>query len=320
MAGGSQLDFSLAPPSADAAARAPAQPADSEAGGVAARATRKDDVRDCAACADGDNAYQRMWSAPPAREVPHGFAGVVVHKLGVFGYMLFAVIPVVFVAVVYAIIPMGGLARAAFEDVWVFALVTNTLVTVTFAFLYTAAFLSAADRERPFRQHLMPLVMSVLAQVAIVLPLLMTVGLFNYLGIASFVIFLLVLYVALKLCYREQSAACDTFFRRFVLLIALYIPILVAYIIGFRESGSLLQTCLNFSMAFVTFIYRRVMLSRLDPFPIDIAQLFAGLWVQNMYDTVTVSVLRRSMCFRAVLVILFSQTAVAQRTDHFCKL
>lgn len=244
--------------------------------------------KDCAECGEGDNRYYKLWSAPPKLEAAHGVAGVFLHKLGVLGYGLFAIIPIVFVGILHGLIPIGNPGTEDFKDVWVFSLITNPLATALFCFLYTAAFLSAADRERPFRQHILPIAVCVLAQIGVVLPLLLTVGLFNYLGIASFVLFLFVLYIALKLSYPEQSKACDTFFRRFVLLVALYVPILVAYLIAFRESGSILQSLLNFAIAFITFIYRRVMLSKLDPFPLDIAQLFAGLWVQNMYDAVNV--------------------------------
>jgi hypothetical protein len=245
-------------------------------------------VAKCESCKTGGERYNRIWSTPPQREEAHGTLGRLVHKLGVFGYGIFAVIPVVFVAIVHAVIPMGDPTKKSFKENWVFALITNPLAVALFTFLYTAAFLSAANRERPFRQHFAPIFACVLSQIALVLPLVLTVGTFEYLGIASFVFFLLVLYISLRFSYPDLVKECETYFRRFVLLVALYIPILVAYLVAFRESGSALQSFLNFAMVFITFIYRRVMLSKLDPLPLDIAQLFSGLWVQNMFDSVQV--------------------------------
>lgn len=218
----------------------------------------------------------------------HGPAGRFVKKLGLLGYALFFLIPLTFVALIYAIIPLGNPKISSFREQWVFFLVSNPLVIVLFTFLYTAAFLMTAGRERPFRQHFFPLVFCSATQVALLAPVLLLHGVFDYLGIATYVLFLFSLYVSLKVSYRDLSSEIDSFFRRFVFLIALYVPALVSFLIAYRESGSLLQTLLSLCLAFGTFIYRRIMLSRLDPFPLETAQLLAGLWVQNMSDVMLI--------------------------------
>lgn len=170
-------------------------------------------------CTDCDNCqYDRLWPSLPPREEAKGIAGVVVQRLGLAAYVLFVVVPFLYTVVVHAVIPIGDPKVPSFRSQWVFFLITNPLAFALFTFLYTAAFLSAAERERPFRQHWLPFVAVLLVQIAFYAPVLVYSGTFDYSGLVSISLFFLSLYVALRVSYPEHSAECEVFFRTFILV------------------------------------------------------------------------------------------------------
>lgn len=68
-----------------------------------------------------------------------------------------------------------------------------------------------------------------------------------------------------------------------------YVIILVAYVVGYAEVPSEVQPGLTLSLAIVTFIFRKILLSLTDKFPIEMAMLISGLWVANLNDMVALS-------------------------------
>lgn len=219
--------------------------------------------------------YNRLILSP-GPETPHGKAGEFVQYLGTCSYVFFFAVPLLFVAIFFAIIPLGDPTNAKIGSQAVFLFCSHLAVMALYTFLYTSTFLSFARRERPFRISLIPILAVLVVQMAIFTPILLVHGTFDYLGIVALAVFYITLYAALSFSYRNLLSDLSKFFRRFILLVALYIPILVAYVIAYRESGPGLQAFLVICIAFITFVYRRVMLSRLDPFPLHLAQLIAG--------------------------------------------
>lgn len=220
--------------------------------------------------------YLKLYAVPEVEEA-HGVAGRIVKRLGIFAYSLFFVIPLIFVAIIFAIVPIGDPLSKTMRQQWVFLFISNPAVMALFTFLYEATFLSVAERERPFRVSLIPMVLVIVLQMGLLVPLLLLNGVIDYLGILLLAIFFFALYIGCFIAYPLLRSKLSTFFRSFILLISLYLPILSAYIIGYREVGSSGgQAGLAIGLAFVTFVYRRIMLSRLDPFPLDLAQLLAG--------------------------------------------
>lgn len=218
-----------------------------------------------------------------------GFAGKLVQKLGLFAYAMFFFIPLAYVAIFFAIIPLGDPLVDNFSNQWVFLLVSNVCVMLAMAYLYNAAFLAIANCERPFRTSLIPLAFVIVIEIAIMAPALLLHGVFDWIGIASLAALYFSQFAGMFVAYRDLRATVHSFFRRFMTLLILYIPLLAGYVIAYREiTSSLGQSMLSFALALVTFVYRRIMLSRLDPFPLDTSQLFAGFWVQNLADCTSI--------------------------------
>lgn len=230
--------------------------------------------------------YKKLFDDNEIAEEAHGIAGRIVKRLGLFAYVLFFTVPLTFVALFFAIIPLGNPSVDNISEQWVFVFVSNVAVVMAISYLYNATFLSLAEQERPFRTSIIPLIAIAIAEIAILAPILISLGVFDWLGMVALSICYIVLFCSMLVVYKDLRQLVHSFFRRFMTLIILFVPILVGYIIAYREiSSSIGQSGLSFAFTFVTFIYRRVMLSRLDPFPLDISQLLAGFWVQNMSDS-----------------------------------
>lgn len=224
--------------------------------------------------------------APEEFEVKtYGFAGQIVQKMGIWAYMLFFVIPLAYVAIFFAIVPLGDPVKADIDSQWVFLFISNVCVMLAVAYLYNAAFLALADCARPFRTSVIPLIAVVLAEIGVMTPIMLVHGSFPWIGIVALGTCYFALFFSMFLAYPDLRNILHSFFRRFMTLLILYIPLLCGYVIAYRETSSNeVQAALAFAFALGTFIYRRIMLSRLDPFPLDSSQLFSGFWVQNLGD------------------------------------
>lgn len=225
--------------------------------------------------------------------IAHGHAGRIVQRMGILGYMLFFVVPGLYVALFFGLIPLGNPIFHDLDSQWVFLFISNVGVMLAIAYLYNAAFLILAECERPFRTSVIPLLSVILGQIVVMSPVLLTAGTVRYQGIIALTTCYLSLYLSMRfVAYADMGDKVDQFFRRFMLLLVLYIPLLSAFVIAYREANtsgsSTTQSALSFAFTFATFIYRRIMLSRLDPYPLDAAQLFAGFWVQNLGDCTTI--------------------------------
>lgn len=218
----------------------------------------------------------------------HGAAGRLIKRLGPWAYLLFFVVPLAFVSIVFAIVPLGDPQKPQMRNQWVFIFISNIAVSAAFAYLYNAAFLNLADDERPFRTSIIPIIAVVLSQLALMNAVLLTNGVFDFLGGVALAIIFIVLFFSMIFAYWDRRDLVISFFARFMLLLILYIPFLVGFVIAYRETESLVQSLISFAFAFLTFVYRRIMLSRLDPFPLDASQLLSGFWVQNLSDCVTI--------------------------------
>jgi hypothetical protein len=219
-----------------------------------------------------------------ATERPAALAGHIIKRMGFLAYIFFFLVPLAFVGVVYAIVPLGNPVVDSAREQAVFLFFSNTAVTALYAFLYSATFLTCAERERPFHISLIPVAVTILVQLAILAPIFILHGTFDYAGVVSIGVFYVSLFAALWLSYPSHRPALHNFFRNFILLLAIYLPFFAAYLIGYRESGVVGQIFLAVGIAFGTFTFRRIQLSRLDGFSIDNAQLLSGFWVQNTSD------------------------------------
>lgn len=100
-----------------------------------------------------------------------GTAGRLVQKLGPFAYALFFVFPLAYVAIFFAIVPLGDPLIETIREQWVFLFISNLSIMMAIAFLYNATFLSLAKCQHPFRTSLIPLVSIVVMEVILMTPI-----------------------------------------------------------------------------------------------------------------------------------------------------
>lgn len=233
--------------------------------------------------------YNRIFSRDEFEEEAHGPAGRIVKKMGILAYGLFFVFPLAYVALFFAIIPLGNPTKTTIREQWVFLFISNVAVMMAISYLYNATFLSLARCDRPFRTSVIPIIAVFLAEIALMAPIMLMNGVFDWLGLVALVVCYLALFVSMYFTYHDLRAVVHSFFRRFMFLLILFIPILTGYVIVYRETtSSVIQSFVSFAFAFLIFVYRRIMLSKLDPFPLDMSQLLSGFWVQNLGDLTTI--------------------------------
>ncbi len=63
-----------------------------------------------------------------------------------------------------------------------------------------------------------------------------------------------------------------------------YVIINSCWVIAYREFGRKGRALLPFLLLIIVYIFKRMLLSASDGFPITIAILIAGLWVENLDD------------------------------------
>lgn len=251
-----------------------------------------------------------IYSPDHFEEKEKGIAGRFVKKLGVLSYFLFFIFPLAYVAIFFAIIPLGDPKIETISEQWVFIFISNVFVMLAIAYLYNAAFLALAECERPFRTSLIPLVSVVLTQIAVMTPIYLIHGVFPWVGIVALATCYITLFLSMFFAYPEHRTQLHSFFRRFMVLLILYIPLLSGFVIAYRNTDSSLgQAGLSFAFALATFIYRRIMLSRLDPFPLEYAQLYAGFWVQNLGDCTSVLSLPQTNSPNVLIAVFFANSS-----------
>jgi len=90
---------------------------------------------------------------------------------------------------------------------------------------------------------------------------------------------------------KEDEKLFKISFRQYMkvaVCLFVYLAILLLDLYGFEYAPDVYQRIIPAFMFIVTFIVRKIILSLADPFPIEMAMLIAGFWVQNMYDMLLV--------------------------------
>ncbi|GAB0489727.1 hypothetical protein MMPV_000952 [Pyropia vietnamensis] len=223
---------------------------------------------------------------PVHKETPQGHAGEAAASLGLWAYPIFLFIPLLFVTLVFAIVPLGNPFDDSIGGQAVFVFVTNLAVTAAIAYLYAIAYSGMSRNNRPFRVSLLPGLVVVVLQLAVMLPIYVIRGVQNLLGILAVGLCVLGVYGTLAVTRPDERSNVWTFFTRFQLPLLFHITTLTLYMVVYRSAKPAVQGLLVFALNLFTFIFRRVMLSLLDPYPLELTMLLSGLWIQSLADMV----------------------------------
>eukprot|EP00168_Porphyra_purpurea_P001100 TRINITY_DN1140_c0_g1_i3.p1 TRINITY_DN1140_c0_g1~~TRINITY_DN1140_c0_g1_i3.p1 ORF type:complete len:587 (-),score=195.25 TRINITY_DN1140_c0_g1_i3:142-1791(-) len=219
-------------------------------------------------------------------DTPQGHAGEAAQQLGVWAYPIFLFIPLLFVAVFFAIVPLGNPFDASIRGQAVFVFVTNLAVTAAISYLYAIAYSGMSGYSRPFRVSVVPMVVVIVIQLAIMLPIYLTRGVRDLLGILAVGLCVVGVYATLALTRPEERKKVWHFFLHFQVPLLFHISALTLYMIAYRSASAVVQGILVFALNLFTFIFRRIMLSLLDAYPLELTMLLSGLWIQSLADVV----------------------------------
>lgn len=221
-------------------------------------------------------------------EPPKAAAGRFLHRLGPFlSYILMFSIPLIFVAIVYAIIPIGPFNNESpprLQDSLVFLLVTNPFIFSAVGYLYCTVIMGFLEKDRPFRISIIPIIAVYIVQVLVFSSLYLNTRLFALSGLVAFSLCLLTVIASLHFTYPSTVGALKSAFLRFMVPFFVFTLILSLYVVAYREVSTEVEVAIVMLLAFLTFVFRRTTLALLDPYPLELSQLVSGFGIQNLND------------------------------------
>lgn len=201
--------------------------------------------------------------------------------------------PAIFALIWFGAIPMGDAEGDSNEKVvWVFLINTGTYVF--FSFMLVNIFLACLDDShpwRPFKYYVLVLVLNYLLQIGIIGTIVFSYGTFPGLGLIAIAISLFSTSFGLKLiphyyfdCDKDRYKSKLNTFIKILVCFAVFWIVLVGYIIANASSESGAQGLLTFALTIITFIFKKIFLSLTDSYPLEVAMVIAGLWLENIVD------------------------------------
>ncbi|CAD7700692.1 unnamed protein product [Ostreobium quekettii] len=178
------------------------------------------------------------------------------------------------------------------DKAW-WAFVVNPGTYVFFQYMLISIFLACLDEKRPWRPFLSYapiLLVGYMAQLGIVGAVTLAHRTFEGLGVVSISISVLVTLAGLKILRNSFDCNMEHYmliYRQFVRIMATFVVfmlILWAYIIANTNTDGSGQGFYTVALAIITFIFKKVFLAMTDPYPIEIAMVISGLWLENLVD------------------------------------
>lgn len=201
--------------------------------------------------------------------------------------------PAFFAVLWFGIIPLGNADGGTSDKaVWVF--IINPGTYVFFSYMLINIFLACLDSSRPwrpFKNYVFILFLNYMAQVGIIGTIVLLYGSFSGLGIVCITISVIVTLIGLYLTphgYFDDNK--DRYYHRLhvfkkilICFLTLWI-ILLAYILANATSSGVGQGFLTVALTIITFIYKKIFLAFTDVYPIEVAMVISGLWLENLVD------------------------------------
>eukprot|EP01104_Vermistella_antarctica_P004861 TRINITY_DN15287_c0_g1_i1.p1 TRINITY_DN15287_c0_g1~~TRINITY_DN15287_c0_g1_i1.p1 ORF type:complete len:510 (+),score=64.20 TRINITY_DN15287_c0_g1_i1:224-1753(+) len=206
-------------------------------------------------------------------------------------YFVLLLLPLIFCIVLYCLIPVADNDNTGVSQL-VFILTVLPLSAFAISFAYTSllSFLTHHVDKNSWHEALIPAAAVAIIEVVILGPLVFFFGNFWFISIP----FALIIWIGTPIGqyglmrgrkYGETTVWLKAFILRILLPIAVQVVALVGYLVLFvRLQDSVVQNVLSATIGFVTAMNRRVMLSLLDPFDMEIQLFISGFWMQNLYD------------------------------------
>lgn len=185
-------------------------------------------------------------------------------------------------------------AEGHFGDKAAWAFVVNPGTYVFFSYNLIIIFLGCLDEARPwrpFKSYLPILVTSYVVQVGLGgLPVFFSRS-FKGVGLVALGASIAVTLAGLRLTPHQlfdtsrghyMKIYCS--FVRILCVFFVFWLLMLLYIIANAHSQGVGQGFLTFGLAIVTFIFKKILLSMTDTYPLEMAMVISGLWLENLVD------------------------------------
>lgn len=221
------------------------------------------------------------------------------HSAKKLAIMIFATAAIFgFVIVLFGVIPLGEPNSDDDDQKLVWLLVSNPIVFTTLNLLITMIFFSILDEKTPWHHwsRYMPIILiTYLFQAGIMSCIYPFTNTFEFMGLVPLVISMVTSLVMLKLSkgtswstgswcdcgfYAEQLSA----YMAVVVAVFMYIIVLSLWLLAYREGSSVTQGILPFVLLLLVFGWKKYLLAKTDHFPVVIAMLISGFWIENLDD------------------------------------
>lgn len=200
--------------------------------------------------------------------------------------------------VLYGVIPLGSPNRGGISSKLIWLLVTNPITYTLLNLLVVMIFFSVLDERTPWHhwsRYVSIVVATYVAEVAVMFCIYPFTLTFPFMGLVSLAVAFLVTVVILR---KSKGATWSTGFwcdcgyytkqlRCYISVVVslfLYILVLSFWLLAYRQSPAVAQALLPFVLLVLVFGWKKYLLAKTDTFPVVIAMLIAGFWIENLDD------------------------------------
>jgi hypothetical protein len=244
-------------------------------------------------------------------------------NLGRYGPLFFAIavmVPYIFIFTLYGAIPLGDPHVDVFEEegAWPMVLLINPTVFMVVGYLIVVTFFGCIEEKRPFFTYWPIVIATYVVEVIVMTPLALAFGFFRGFGAVCVFVCYATVFVGLIIHQRSKMYRTSDDFKKLLqyakVLVAIFVHIvfLCGYVIAYRYVPSEAQPVLTFILTLATFIFRKILLSLTDVFPLEMAMLIASFWIENMADvfyTLAYPSVRDPWVYAYIFVINFFSNA-----------
>eukprot|EP01147_Barroeca_monosierra_P000365 gene365-3721_t len=194
-------------------------------------------------------------------------------------------LPSIGTLLLFAILPLGE-PDSNMEEKSVFIMLTNPIVQSVYSGLLVIFFYAILDQHRPwrkFRHYVPPILCCCIAQIITETFPLMGLIPFTVANLSAILsIYTMKLHIAPCKCgfYTDRLKA----FCKVVMVVYIFMVVLTIWVIMFDQLGLIFQAFAPIILLFVVFFFKKFMLSITGAYPIEIAMLMSGLWLESLDD------------------------------------
>eukprot|EP00039_Didymoeca_costata_P003831 m.69971 g.69971 ORF g.69971 m.69971 type:complete len:623 (+) comp12096_c0_seq1:201-2069(+) len=197
--------------------------------------------------------------------------------------------------VIFGVIPLGPPNTDSLEDKLIFICVTNPLVFSFLTLLICMLFYSVLSEKTPWHhwtRYVPAFLVSYTIQVGVMFAIYPFTETFPFMGLIPLFTCCVISVSFIRGAMHLTWPVCDCGYYRVVMKsfsacvisVFLYILLMSFWLLAYHESDSVGQAILPFVLLVPVFGWKKYLLAKTDQFPIVIAMLMAGFWVENLDD------------------------------------